>query len=332
MKQKNKKRLGNPYKKGNAYAAQKGQQLLRGILTLMAVVLAIAFVQEMGSELLFSAFGLTSIAAIIPIADVSDRETSGNEIGYEVFLLLRSQVDNTVAFPKPNANRQVSTIPLKSGEYFAKFEAHTIPTFMSNGEKGDVTTTGTNTLTMIMGGMRAALLNFIEQHAGDKFVVVFKEKSSGAYYIVGSYDDPMVLGSYEAKNDADGRYVTFTFTRNSIYQYYNYTGSITQQEATNLVAAATTLALGSASEYNVPDGSAATYAIAAISGLSANDKGRHITLYGKGTTKSATIADGSAFVLEDGATWTAKAGSRITFLVMDASTLVEVQGSRVQTV
>ncbi len=332
MKQKNKKRLGNPYKKGNAYAAQKGQQLLRGILTLMAVVLAIAFVQEMGSELLFSALGLTSIAAIIPIADVSDRETSGNELGYEVFLLLRSQVDNTVAFPKPNASRQVSTVPLKAGEFFAKFEAHTIPTFMSNGEKGDVTTTGTNTLTMIMGGMRDALLNFIEAHAGDKFIVIFKEKSTGVYRIVGSYDDPMVLNSYEAKNDADGRYVTFTFTRSSIFQYHTYTGSITQQDATNLVAGAATLALTSASEYNVPDGASATYAITGISGLSANDKGRHITLYGKGTTKSATIADGSAFVLEDGATWTAKAGSRITFMVMDAGTLVEVQGSRFQTV
>ena len=74
-----------------------------------------------------------------------------------------------------------------------------------------------------------------------------------------------------------------------------------------------------------------TYAISTVSGLTANDKGRYITLEGTGTDKAATIADGNSFVLEDGATWTAKAGSSITFMVLDASTLVEVSGSRVQT-
>ena len=50
-----------------------------------------------------------------------------------------------------------------------------------------------------------------------------------------------------------------------------------------------------------------------------------------GTDKAATIADGTTFILEDGATWTAKAGSSITFRVLDPSTLIEVSGSRIQT-
>ena len=65
--------------------------------------------------------------------------------------------------------------------------------------------------------------------------------------------------------------------------------------------------------------------------MTANDKGRYITLEGTGTDKAATIADGAAFVLEDGSTWTAKAGSQITFRIMDTTTLVEVPGSRIQT-
>ena len=83
-------------------------------------------------------------------------------------------------------------------------------------------------------------------------------------------------------------------------------------------------------QYNIPGGTAATYAIATASGLTANDKGRYITLIGKGVTNAATIADSSAYILEDGASWTASAGSRITFRVMDPSTLVEVPGTRVQ--
>lgn len=74
---------------------------------------------------------------------------------------------------------------------------------------------------MIMGGMRDQLLTFIEEHAGGKFIIIFKEVGEDQWYILGNYDRPMVLSSYESKNDKDGRYVTFTFKRTSIDQYYN---------------------------------------------------------------------------------------------------------------
>ncbi len=152
------------------------------------------------------------------------------------------------------------------------------------------------------------------------------------WYILGNYDRPMVLSSFESKNDKDGRYVTYTFTRTSIDQYYKYTGDIVRAPAAAHTADATALAIKSTNNrYTIPDGSEGTYAISTVSGLTANDKGRYITLEGTGTDKAATIADGNSFVLEDGATWTAKAGSSITFMVLDASTLVEVSGSRVQT-
>ena len=145
------------------------------------------------------------------------------------------------------------------------------------------------------------------------------------WYILGNYDRPMVLSSFESKNDKDGRYVTYTFTRTSIDQYYKYTGDIVRAPAAAHTADATALAIKSTNNrYTIPDGSEGTYAISTVSG-------RYITLEGTGTDKAATIADGNSFVLEDGATWTAKAGSSITFMVLDASTLVEVSGSRVQT-
>ena len=83
--------------------------------------------------------------------------------------------------------------------------------------------------------------------------------------------------------------------------------------------------------YEIPNGTDATYAIETVSGLTNNDKGRHITLTGTGTDKAATIADGATFILEDGVTWTAKAGSSITFRILDPATLIEVSGSRIQT-
>lgn len=265
------------------------------------------------------------------VDDVSDRQTHGSNIAYKLYLVELSQIDDTKTFPMPNSNREVSTIPMKGGQYMKYFVAHDIPTFTSTGEKGDITTSGTNNFVAIMGGMRDQLLDFIEQHAGGKFIVLFKEVSDPQWYILGSYDRPMVLSSYEAKNDKDGRYITYTFTRTSIDQYYKYTGDIVRVPASKHTADQTTLTVNAtADRYEIPDGSSATYEINAVSGLSANDKGRYITLKGTGSANAATIADGNSFILEDGTTWTAKAGSSITFRVLDPQTLVEVPGSRIQ--
>lgn len=265
------------------------------------------------------------------VDDVSDRQTHGSNIAYKLYLVELSQIDDTKTFPMPKSNREVSTIPMKGGQYMKYFVAHDIPTFTSTGEKGDITTSGTNNFVAIMGGMRDQLLDFIEQHAGGKFIVLFKEVGDPQWYILGSYDRPMVLSSYEAKNDKDGRYITYTFTRTSIDQYYKYTGDIVRVPASKHTADQTTLAINTtADRYEIPDGSESTYAISAVSGLSANDKGRYITLEGTGTANAATIADGDSFILEDGTTWTAKAGSSITFRVLDPQTLVEVPGSRIQ--
>ena len=175
-----------------------------------------------------------------------------------------------------------------------------------------------------MGGCRDKVFDFHEQHSGGKFIIIFKEIKSSQWYILGEFERPMILKTSETKNDADGRYTTFTFERNSVDQYYKYAGSIVSEEATSLTAGATTLAVTKSSMYNVPGGTAATYAINAVSGLTSSDIGRFITLYGKGITNSATIADSAAFVLAGGTTWTANAGAQIILRVLDTSTLVEV--------
>lgn len=327
------KKISNPFKKGNRYENSKVKQFVLSILMLIVVVFTIYLIQEVSAAIMggFGTTILASMAIIGNIDDVSDRYTSGNDIGYQVYLINRKQIDSSIAFPKPNVNREVGTLPLLDGEYMHYFEAHTKPTYAGTGEKGDVTTTGKNTLVVLMGGNREPLLNFLEEFSGDKFILIYKEISTGKWFILGNYDDPAVLSNTENKHDADGRYVTFTFTRSSIFQPYIYAGSIVTVAPGTHTAGTTALAISKGvDQYNIPGGTASTYAIATAGGLTANDKGRYITLIGKGVTNAATIADSSAYILEDGATWTASAGSRITFRVMDPSTLVEVPGTRVQ--
>ena len=326
--------IRNPYLKGAEYVHR--QQVRLGLTMCLVVLIAsvIAIVMDP------SAGGCTGVLcatagfmAIGNIDDVTDRSTSGNDIAYKVWLInVREQIDELSPFPTPNSAREVSTIPLKSGEVMRYFVAHTIPTLIGTGEKGDVTTTGTNEMVIVMGGQRKQLLDFIEQYAGDKFIIIYKSVTDHDYNIIGSYDRPMVLQNYENKNDADGRYVTFTFHNDSLEQSHKYVGSIITAEPAVHGGSATLAITAGNDVISIPSGTgSAAVPITAVSGLTANDVGRVITLLGTGTEKLATIADGTTFVLAGGSTWAAKAGSKISFQVLDTSTLVEVLGSRVQT-
>ena len=290
-----------------------------GIFILVAALLDHSLGAAAGSGVTFA-----SMALLGHVDDVSDRDTHGSAISYIVYLIALDQIDRTKEFPQPNANREVAPVPLKPNEIPHYFEAHDIPTFTGTTEKGDITTTGENQLVMVMGGSRPNLYNFIEEYSGGKFIALYKHIKKKEWYIVGELERPIILSNTETKDDKDGRYTTLTFKRSSVDLPLIYTGNPAVTAATALAAGATDVAITAGSNtYTIPNGTSAA-AIASVSGLSKSDKGRYITLVGAGTDKPATIADGSTFVLEEGATWTAKTGASITFRVLDTTTLVEV--------
>lgn len=315
-------------------AKKAHQRTMYNFLACLCAVLSIIFLSALFSDPTSTVgiTGLASMALIGSIGDVSDQFTTGDNIAAKVYLVHIDQIDTSQAFPSPNSSREVGTIPLSTGEYMHYFECHSSPVYGGTGEKGDVTVTGTNTMTLVMGGNRAALLNFAEQYVGGKFILLFKDSESTQWNILGSYDRPVHFKSFDNKNDKDGRYVTYVFERASIKQYYLYTGNLVLAAPGLHTAGATALAIATdQNRYTIPNGTSATYAIATVTGLTASDKGRIIDLYGTGTTYPATIPEGATFLLIDAATWTAKAGSKISFRVMDNNTLIEIEGTRVQT-
>lgn len=318
-------RAYNPAK-GFNYANRQARNMFMVMFAVFGVVMFIGALLD-HSLLQFggSGFSFASMAILGHIDDVSDRDTHGSDISYIVYLIALDQIDRTKEFPQPNANREVASVPLKPGEIPHYFEAHDIPTFVGTTEKGDITTTGENNFVMIMGGARTVIYNFIEEYSGGKFILIFKHIKKKEWYILGELERPIILANTEAKDDKDGRYATLTFKRNSVDLPLIYTGDPAVTAAGSVAAGATTIAITpSANSYTIANGTSGAAAIAAVSGLTKNDKGRYITLFGAGTDKPATIADGNTFVLEDGATWTAKAGASLTLRVLDTTTLVEV--------
>ena len=322
-------RACNPTK-GFNYANRQARNLFMVVFALFGIVLLLGALID-HSVLCFGGSGLTlaSMVAIGNVDDVSDRDTHGSAISYIAYFIAIDQIDRTKAFPQPNATREVGPVPLKDGEVPHYFEAHDIPTFTGTTEKGDITTTGENNFVMIMGGARDILYNFIEEYSGGRFIILFKHIKSAQWYIIGELERPMILNSTETKDDKDGRYTTLTFKRSSVDLPLKYTGNPGVTAAMALAADTKTVAIKpNSNTYKIVNGTAAAVAMDKVSGLTNGDKGRYITLLGAGTDKPATIADSLVFVLEDGATWTAKEGASITFRVLDTKTLIEV--SRVE--
>ena len=295
-------------------------------LTIFGLVLFVSAILDHSLLQLGGAgISIASMAALGHIDDVSDRDTHGSDISYIVYLIALDQIDRTKEFPQPNVNREVAPISLKPGEIPHSFEAHDIPTFTGTTEKGDITTTGENQFVLVMGGARALLYNFIEEYSGGKFILLFKHIKKKEWFILGELERPIILSNTETKDDKEGRYTTLTFKRSSVDLPLIYTGNPAVTAATTVPAGATDIAITAASNtYMIPNGTSAAASIATVSGLSKADKGRYITLIGAGSDKPATIADGSTFVLEEGATWTAKTGASITFRILDTTTLIEI--------
>ncbi|EGC21093.1 hypothetical protein [Prevotella multiformis] len=318
-------RAYNPMK-GFNYANRQARKMFMATFAIFGVLMLLAaLIDHSLGAAAGSGVTLASMALLGHLDDVSDRDTHGSDISYIVYLVALDQIDRTKEFPQPNANREVAPIPLKPNEIPHYFEAHDIPTFTGTTEKGDITTTGENQFVIIMGGARVNLYNFIEEYSGGKFIIFFKHVKKKEWYILGELERPVILSNTETKDDKDGRYTTFTFKRSSVDLPLVYTGNPAITAATAIAAGATAIAITAGSNtYTIPNGTSAAAAIATVSGLSKSDKGRYITLIGAGADKPATIADGSTFVLEEGATWTAKTGASITFRVLDTTTLVEV--------
>ena len=295
-------------------------------LTIFGLVLFVSAILDHSLLQLGGAgISIASMAVLGHIDDVSGRDTHGSDISYIVYLIALDQIDRTKEFPQPNVNREVAPISLKPGEIPHYFEAHDIPTFTGTTEKGDITTTGENQFVLVMGGARARLYNFIEEFSGGKFILLFKHIKKKEWFILGELERPIILSNTETKDDKEGRYMTLTFKRSSVDLPHIYTGNPAMTAATTVPAGATDIAITAASNtYTIPNGTAAAASIATVSGLSKADKGRYITLIGAGSDKPATIADGSTFVLEEGATWTAKTGASITFRILDTTTLIEI--------
>ena len=273
---------------------------------------------------------LLSMATIGNITQPNDRETSGNQLSFKLWLTARDQVNTAVGFPMPNAAREIGTTPLKAGEVQHTFEGvENSLKYAATGEHGDITSTFGNTFSIIIR-YSVASLNFLDEYQGKGFILNYKECEDPAIYQLGTYEKALTLKSHEVKKDKDGKYISLTFSNEHWRKEMILTGALTIQAPSVIAAGATALAVVSGNDiYNLSDHTISV-TLATVTGVAAADYGRRITIYAPATRAfPPKIADSSVFVLVDAALWTANPGSQITFMILDSNSLIEM--SRIQT-
>lgn len=265
--------------------------------------------------------------------ELSDKLAAPEQIAMRIWLLAYDQIDQTVSYPTANSDREIGTIPTKTGEYWHYWDTiSTSPDENATATKGDIITEFQNNFTFIAAGNQEKALDFIEEYSGKGFIIVYSIGEDETKYLVGSKYKPMILQSSDRKGGGkDGRYITFTFQNKHWRQPLLYVGSIVRGAAATVDADATELVVSSADQYQLTDGSGAA-TLATVSGIGSADYGRVIELLAPAAASNAPdIDDNTVFILIDGTTWTANPGSKISFKIIDTATLLEVPGTRVQT-
>lgn len=275
-----------------------------------------------------------AMSAIGDVPEISDKFSSPKQIGMRVYLVARDQIDYDQAYPTANASRELTTIPLKDGEYMYYFDAvDGTPNENSTAEKGDIVTTFTRNFSMTLAGNREKTLDFMEEYAGKGFIIIYSMGEDETKYILGSRYKPMVMGTERQGGGPDGKYLTLNFTSEHWQQPLKYVGSIVRQAPDTVAADATTIPITSNDRYQLSDGSVSVVTITAVSGVASADHGRVVEILAPdAATYPPEIADNAVFIMiDDTNPWSAKPGSRISFKILNDNTMVEIEGSRVQT-
>ncbi|MCK5134878.1 MAG: hypothetical protein KAR19_03760 [Bacteroidales bacterium] len=258
-----------------------------------------------------------------------DKDTAGRKLSFNVWLINTDQVDDRQLFPTPNINRELGTIPLLPGELMHRFQAidDTLKEY-TKGERGELTTEMTNSLELVMGGDGRQLYDFVEQHAGDKFIIIYQNSEETERYIAGSYRKPMILRNTVRKRDREATAITFLFKNRVISLPKIYVGSIINQAPQNVPVDSLVLNLVRGKEqYLIPENTAIR-TLVSVTGITADMYGRYIELIGSSTTYPTKIVSGYEFILIDNVPWYSTHGRSIIFRILDSNTLVEVPGTR----
>lgn len=112
--------------------------------------------------------------------------------------------DSSVAFPFPNASREMADISLLAGQVPHSFHSNNRPTYAGSGKLNDYTIDPSKEITIALpNAFRDKVLDFCEQKSGGKFILFFRRVETTQWYVVGNLDQPLRFSNFEIKGDGE---------------------------------------------------------------------------------------------------------------------------------
>jgi len=231
--------------------------------------------------------------------------------------------DDVLTFPARDANGIVITgdIVMKPGAYMIQVYATKESIKLSQKPEGDTDAKGfMHTLEFSHPGSEDAIEEFLQNWTNRNIGAIVENCSTNKKRLAGLPCAGLQLSS-DSIDDKDNNKTTITLamTQKAAYRIANYQGTFTYSEVTDTVDADDTSIDLTAGEgrYQLTDGTAAVVVITTCTNAVVGGK---YTLIGSGGTYPSTITKANDFLLANGTTWTALAGSEITFQAFKSDT------------
>jgi len=243
-----------------------------------------------------------------------------SSLKFRLFLARLSSVDID-NFPKA-VGATISTNPLLAGQYF-KYIDTLISTLKPNAAAGETPQSGKLALPFSVEGLSKALLTWIYENAGEEFIAIWERCSDGQKFIGGSPCSGGLVLKYTGIGEIATKVLGAALSLDGAdcpEPFLFYDGPVVREVATVIsLAALTTFAIGTGSQYLLSDNTAAK-ALTDITGVTVGDVGRIIELVGAGVNFPTTIANSTAFILNAGLSFTGAVGNSISFQITKTAT------------
>ncbi|MCH8490021.1 MAG: hypothetical protein LAT81_08850 [Oceanicaulis sp.] len=240
--------------------------------------------------------------------------------------------DDIAVYPQRNSKGIVieDSIVMKSGKYAIKVYGTTSTMEGTTATEGEQDGRGfMPQFAFKHPGDQEEILEFIQTHTNKNLIIGVHKCSTGVTRLYGERCAPMQLQVTSTDNNTENtQMLTFISDTKSPAVPAIYKGTFTYDEPLAIIPAdedEPNVAAGSG-EYQLSDNTAPT----AITGLQNAVDGGIYRMLGSGGSNPSTIAASATFILKDGVSYTAAAGSSITLKAFKtgASSFVFIEQSR----
>lgn len=241
--------------------------------------------------------------------------------------------DDVLTWPAPDSKGVVITdnIVFKDGAYAIEVYGTSNTIALNNATEGEMDAVGFKpTLEFSHPGSSIEIREFVANWLSRNIGAIVVKCSSGEKDLIGTPCAALRMMPAFV-DDKDQNKTTLKFETQQVTQFCiaAYQGTVTFDTVTGTIAAdaASIDAANGEGRYQLSDGSVSAVEITTATNVT---DGMVFTLIGSGGTNPSTIPSGNDFQLASGTTWTALAGSEITFKAFKngASSFVFVEQSR----